>query len=697
MKASTRSIILGLVLALATSGLAQQPPPSKPAQKQPASEAEAKAAKEKEEAKEKAAAEKKLEEARQKWLEERGFDLLYEVGEKAMKLEDRRSGARLQADVAELIWPREQDRELAVKLFRRAFELALADYLDSQTANLDPVTRLTQTPPSELCLEIIRRVTARDAKLGQELAEKYKSEKKRLRDEKRQKLGDLLEDGPFSSKLDSRYKSGSLDADLGNAMADIRIHGLRQGVPTAVAMAQQVFLRGFPRYETQFFLWELAKRDREAADQLVLWLLARIREDEMIGPGQLSLLATYTFGDRNLWFTDGIHKDILFGFLAYDWSLASMRDLASEELMIQWFIEVSFVVISRTAYGDLSEFPDAASRLGAAYCLAWWLESKIAQFRPDLLTAWQTMMLDLLPRLTADQQAWITLVLNDEVILSGGRRLSDVYGYGTRSKDFDKPLAGNAYISQMLDRAEKTSNFAQRDYLYQLAALEAERSGNQSYARSIADKISDLDFRRQVHQWISFSAAKRALSEKHFDDARRYALEIGAPDQQAYLFCSLAQAALKAKDRAGAVMLLTEGQLLAGKADPSPEKVRALVSIANVYATFDPQLESEAMADAVRAANRVPNYNPEQARMKRAMGNAAGMRYDFVADTGNTELPTALKLLARTDFEEALILAESLDQPLIKLSSIVAVATVAFEKKEPKVEKVEAVKKSKEQ
>src|ERR1051326_1633694 len=175
MKVVTRSIILGLVLALATSGLAQQPP-SKPAQKQPPSEAEAKAAKEKAEAKEKADAEKKSEEARRKWLEERGFDLLSEVGEKALKLEDRRNGARLQVDVAELIWPREQDHELAGKLFRRAFELALALYLDSQTENLDPVTRLTQTPPGEFCLEIIRRTTARDAKLGEQFAEKYKSE-----------------------------------------------------------------------------------------------------------------------------------------------------------------------------------------------------------------------------------------------------------------------------------------------------------------------------------------------------------------------------------------------------------------------------------------------------------------------------------------------------------------------------------------
>ena len=41
-KVVTRSIILGLVLALTTSGLAQQPP-SKPVQKQPQSEAEAKA------------------------------------------------------------------------------------------------------------------------------------------------------------------------------------------------------------------------------------------------------------------------------------------------------------------------------------------------------------------------------------------------------------------------------------------------------------------------------------------------------------------------------------------------------------------------------------------------------------------------------------------------------------------------------
>ncbi len=670
MKAGARSIILGLVLALATNSLAQQPP-SKPAQKQPASEAEAKAAKEQEEAKEKAAAEKKIEEARQKWLEERGFDLLRDVGEKAMKLEDRRSAARLQVDVAELLWPREQDRELAGKLFRRAFELALAYYLESQTENLEPVTRLTQTPPGELCLEIIRRTTARDAKLGQEFAEKYKSEKKRLRDEKRQRLGDLLDD---ESLL---FGGSKTDTDLLNAMLRPRLEILRKDVKTAIAQAQQILARGLPRKETMQFLWEAAQRDREAADQLYLWLLAQFWEDERMGPWKLQPLASYAFGERLFIPTDGfgIPRGIGPEVFGYD-NHTSSRDVASEEILIHWFIEVSFAVISRTAYGDLSEFPDTASRLGAAYYLARWLEPRIGQFRPDLWPAWQALMMNLLPRLTAEQQTTIARVLNNEIFLPSWQPLKTPY----------QPLVGGAYISQMLDRAEKTSNFAQRDYFYQLAALEAERSGNPGYAMSLTNKISDLDFRRQVQQWISFSAAKRALGEKHFDDARRYALEVGAPDQQAYLFCSLARVALKEKDRTGAVGLLTEAQLLASKADPTPEKVRALVSIANLYATFDPQLESEAMADAVRAANRVPNYNPEQARMKRALGNTAGMRYDLVADTGNTELAVGLKLLARSDFEGALILAETLEHPLLKLTSIVAVATVAFEKKEPKVE-----------
>lgn len=691
MKAGTRSMILGLVLALTTNGLAQQPPLSKPAQKQVQSEAEAKAAKEKEEAKEKAAAEKKLAEARQKWLEERGFDLLHEVGDQALKLEDRRSGARLQTDVAELIWPREQERELAGKLFRHAFELALALYLDSQTENLDPVTRLTQTPPSELCQEIIRRTTVCDAKLGKEFAEKYKSEKQRLRDEKRQKLGDLLEDESyiFRTKLDPRYKSGSLNTDLINALSWPRFDLLKKDVQAAVAAAQQIFSRGLPTEYTLLFLWEVAQRDREAADQLFLWLLAGIRENETAGPGQLLLIALYPFGERVAMFTDGrvpFNGGVLYESFFYGTSMSARRDPVSEELLARWFIGISFIVISRTVYGDLSEFPDAVSRLGAAYCLARWLEPRIKQFQPELLPVWQALEMDTLPQLTAEQQSWITRVLNGEL-----PDRNQQY-----SKEYDAVLTGGTYINQMLDRAEKTTNFAQRDYFYELAALEADRS-NQGHARAIADKIADLNLRRQVHEWISFNTAKRALAEKHYDDARRYALEVSAPDQQAYLFCLLAQAALKEKDRVGAVGLLTEASLLAGKADSSPEKVRALVSIANVYASFDPQLESEAMADAVRAANRVSNYNPEQARMKRAMGNAAGMRYDFVADTGNTELPAALKLLARTDFDGALILAESLDQPLIKLSSIVAVATVAFEKKEPKMEKVEAVKKSKEQ
>jgi hypothetical protein len=92
------------------------------------------------------------------------------------------------------------------------------------------------------------------------------------------------------------------------------------------------------------------------------------------------------------------------------------------------------------------------------------------------------------------------------------------------------------------------------------------------------------------------------------------------------------------------------------------------------------------MLEAVRAANRVQNYSLDQPRMARRLGNSAGMRYDLIADEVDSNLAAGLKLLARSDFDGALLMAESLEHPPLKLASIVAVAAVAFEKKESKAE-----------
>src|SRR5207253_6676880 len=116
----------------------------------------------------------------------------------------------------------------------------------------------------------------------------------------------------------------------------------------------------------------------------------------------------------------------------------------------------------------------------------------------------------------------------------------------------------------------------------------AQRSDDMARAMEIIGRISNMDFRRQVRDWVNFDAATAAVRDKHFDDAHRYALDVSATDQRAYLLFEIARAALEQKDRQRATELLDEAARKAADADNTADKLRALLGIAHLYASFDP-------------------------------------------------------------------------------------------------------------
>jgi tetratricopeptide (TPR) repeat protein len=219
--------------------------------------------------------------------------------------------------------------------------------------------------------------------------------------------------------------------------------------------------------------------------------------------------------------------------------------------------------------------------------------------------------------------------------------------------------------------------------LYQSAAFEAQRAGDLARALGITEKISNLEFRRQVRAWIHFNAAQTAIGEKRFDEARRYALEVDATDQRAYLFFEIARAALKEKDRARAVELLDEAAQKAAAAENTPEKLRALLGITSLYASFDPLRGFEVMAEAARTANKVSDYGPDQARLLRTLTTPGGYNSMLsVQDVEGFNLGKTLASLARTDFDRALLIAQSLENKPLRLTTIAAVAASPFAKKQ---------------
>jgi len=638
MKTLCLFIALGLSFALVGSSAAQQKP-AKSSKPQPAAEAEGK---DKDEGKE-----KKEAEAEMTVLQQRGLDLLRQAAEDAIGIEDRRSSAKILAAAADALWERDQER--ARKLFQHAFETAVNYYRDTKDDNLVRVTQGGSIGRQDLRLEVIKLASGRDAALGRKFSDQYIEEKKRE-----------LQENRTQNKLDGGGDSrlfGKTDPASGDLLRTAQTL-LAVDLKLAVSLAQRAFSTGIPQSAPSFFI-QLANRDRTSADQVYLTALERLRNDGAATPGQLLLLSAYPFGENRVWVTDGENTNS-YGF-------QPPKDFTLDEQLIRRFIATAFTVLARTTELDPSQSPDVASWFGGALFAARLLEPKVAQYQPALLGDWRGL---------GARLAGLTAVKAGDGVEHTLQDVARETRQATNPDNTDR-------IKELLDRAQQTADFARRDDLYQQAAFETNRGGDLSRALNIADKISDSDFRSKVRSWLNFDAATRATNERRFDDARRLALEVEATDERAYLFFQIASAALKEKDRARAIELLNEAAQRATAADNSPEKIRAQLGIANIYAGIDPLRGFEIIGEAVKAANRIPNYSPDQTGLVRALSMRSGRGSMIMSNSvEGFDLGKTLAILARSDFDRALLLAQSLDSKPLKLATLVAIASAVFDKKQ---------------
>jgi hypothetical protein len=240
-------------------------------------------------------------------------------------------------------------------------------------------------------------------------------------------------------------------------------------------------------------------------------------------------------------------------------------------------------------------------------------------------------------------------------------------------------------VKRMLDQAENSADPQQKDSLYSQAALTVNRMGETDRAFEISGKIADRDFRAKTNSWLSFDAATRLMQDKHFDDAKRYASQVIEIDQYATLLTQMAAEALKDKDQARATELLNDASRKINGADDTQEKLRALLGIAGTYSKFDQVRGFEVVADAVQAANKIKDYDPEKSNtIVRSLGNGSGMNMRMVTNSdGGQDISNTLGTLARSDFDRSLLLARSLENKALRISSTIAIASSAFDKKKP--------------
>ena len=641
---------LALLLAVAATAQTKQTPPAKPAP--------AKVTAEKPAAEAKDAESKESKEAEITAQHQRGLSLVREAAQESVSFDDKRSAARVQAQAADLLW--KQDPSAARELFEKAFDTAVAHYNDTKDDNLERVSGSSSVGRADVRLEVIRMLGRHDAELSKRLTDRYVEEKKRETEERRlqnqNKAPGAAGNQGKAPGAGSERLFGPTDPTSGDLLQAARSL-FETDMKVALQLVQRAFANGVPQ-SAPSFLPELARRDRKAADEIYVGALAQLAANPQSHAGQLLLLSAYPFGENRVWVTEGQGTNS-YGFnVPPNWQ--------ADPVVIQRFLATAMSVLARAVELNPAQTPDAAPRVGTALFAARVLEPKITKYQPAALDEWQALGSRLHALAAENQRSGIDGTLNE------------------MARENRTPVPGQVSdrVKELQDRAEKTTNPNERDDLYAQAAMQANRD-DVDRALSLVDKITDLTYRRTVRSWVCFDAANRATNEKRFEDARRYAQDVEATDQRAYLLFQIASAALKEQNRSRAVELLEEAAAYALKADNTAEKLRALLGLTNIYATINPVRGFELMTEAVKTANNVPNYKPDQAQLVRVLMQRSGRGASTNVNSVEAfDLGKTLVILARTDFERALSLAQSLEQKPLRYTAVLALAGTLFDPKQ---------------
>ena len=593
------------------------------------------------------------------------LDVIREAGTEASSIEDRWSSARIQVSAARALWG--FDSETARKLFRSGFESArrfLRDGKDDPTASL---TTVSQSARMNLCREIISTVRSLDSALARDLLSQLSADVGQS--------GGVGEGGADDTRAKVSFPSESYlyrgpGAGDDKAKKDV-IDGIAllfDDQQAGILAAKKVMASSIEAQVVQLF-WQLAARDREAADDLFLWLLDRIQRDENAGAGQLQIIAAYPFGGEIMYIADGLQPGWA-GPSGTPRMIAKARASGNKGWLRQRFINTSFIVLSRTASSDLAGFPDAQSRIGGAAHLAQWLVPRVAQYNPILVAAWQDLTHQLFARLQSVQLSKLAQTALHQ------RSVTDKL-FPTRQKT---TKTGNELIEDLLERA-KSSNAAQRDVLLREAALEAERADDVWRALDIVFRIADRDVRGEVRAWLYMNLALRALNGGRYDEASQYAQEVDVADQYAFVICKIVRAIIK-KNKTHATEMLSAAEARVISSENAPAKVRALTLIAGLFASFEMERGFETMEETIRKVNDISSYGPDDDKIERALGR--GGQYQVVETIESVNLNRTLEGFATMDFARTLQIAKSIERKPLKLSAMIAVAQMGLrQSKEP--------------
>ncbi len=537
--------------------------------------------------------------------QQNAIGILDGLADQAKSIPDDATRIRIEAHLADAMW--ERDRERARKLYRRAF-----DEIDDLNESLIDPTSAPVGARQQLRVELFASIYKLDATYADQLA-------RTLDDDPEMYDGSGL---PFENLSD---RSATL-IGVATSIAP-------RDPQLAADLGRQSLFNGIP-LEFSSLLAEIGDADRKAADQLARDAIQSTLQSAS-SPLDLWAVASYLFPDMRL-------GDVVGGAGA-----ASPSDLKRACLESAYAVTARYVTaladFTATASNDTTGTPNPASLfMGQGLLMNYSFTRQLAPmydaYDPERATAFRVLVAQIEGAAPAEAR--------DRVLATTGR---------SESPDAVASLAAD------------TTDPNLRATLYSRAAYLAMQQDGYTSAKTYIAKIDDPDVRARMLGPLARQAAMDAAAERRYEDAREIAADIADLDDRAAVFCDLARALVSAGKRMPALDLLDEADKALRKegAVMTPLKARALVRVANVYASIDALRGFDVMRFAVDAVNKglaledgpPSNRNP-------------GLLYRLAA----YDASPGIEMLARSDYFRSIALAQGIDnKPLSILAQLAAV------------------------
>jgi hypothetical protein len=554
--------------------------------------------------------------------------LLISLATDARSFRDQSLRARSLARIADALW--DVDAEQARTLFRKAWEAAEIAVRDNNerlnirngvvSINLDevsPATLSSIVSNPDLRKEVLRLAAARDRMLSEEFLDKLKENRPENK----------FEDGIVTmwDLPDASQQRLSLAENL-----------LRTGhIERALQLADPVI--GIVTISTLEFLTLLREKDAAAADQRYAAMLASMANNMGADANTVSLLSSYIFTPHNYVIFNSEGKG------SYAAAPVMPPANVSPQLRLAFFRTAGAVLLRPQ---PPPEQDHGTAGIGGKYMVVKRVLPFFEQYAPREMVESMRGQLELLNSLVRDS------VRREET-------------------SSEEPSADRE--SALLDQIDRAGSSEERDQIYfKLASLAL--SQNDPKARDYVSNIEEIEFRKQAQAWVDWSLAVGAVEKKNVD----LALELNRIGELTHIqrvWVLTQTAKLLAKtDRVKASSLLDAAAAEARRIDGGDlDRPRALLAIANALRLVEPSRMSEAIFDAVKAANSTEGFTGEGGSITHMM-KSKGFMSVTPLNVPDFDIEGLFAVLANEDYERAVQFARGFQGEAARANATIAIA-----------------------